>query len=106
MCLSSIQERDLNLEGEGWKVFEWDSDFFGFVEKGKWLKARKEKIGGYGPEYMSGFHIFTSYYYARKFRILGNADEWPIRKVKYRKGRILGRQEGCKVVVADEMYVP
>lgn len=73
------------------------------VYTGRWLKAEKrEVLGNDGKTYESGFHVYLEYP-----RVWNSWDDnyLIIRKVKYRKGRILGYQSGYKVIIADEMYV-
>ena len=105
MCLDSITKEFADKEGEGYKVLyrytlRTINQAFPLRKK-IWNRATlKVPFRTNDDWYMSGFHILTS---------LKSAREWKrkyggrIVKVKYRKGRILGKQDGMNIIVADEM---
>ena len=122
MCLDTVIRKlkrpSRGKVQEGWKTFDFITgkkgvkdlqfEFFPLEGKykvpiGKWLKATVNTVtycvdkssGGYST-YASGFHIYTE-----KPAKIGRAV-----KVKYRGAQVFGRQDGLKVVVAREMYVP
>ena len=108
MCLDIITREFEGKEGEGYKVLEL-SDLITVNEmfplrKRVWNKAKNVKISCRSAEfddwYISGFHIFTSLKSARKWR---RYFPGRIVKVKYRKGWILGKQDGMNIIVANEM---
>ena len=105
MCLDMITKEFEDKEGEGYKVLYRYTlrtiNQASILRKRVWNKAKQVKISCWnGTLYMTGFHILTS---------LKSAREWKrkyggrIVKVKYRKGRILGKQEDMNIIVADEM---
>lgn len=104
MCLDTVTKTGLDKSGFGWKVFKVVegkifSDIFDIfclhpMRPGKWHRAKRIKL----HSYTTGFHIYTNKKGAR---------HWygPIRKVKYRKGHTLGKQDGDNIIVADEMMI-
>jgi len=70
-----------------------------------WLKATKkrvyswEKIQGYD----TGFHIFMDESILEKQYI---QKHYSILPILYRKPRIIGKQYGENIIIADEMYIP
>jgi len=128
MCLAAIVEKDLNLSGDGYKIyfkqkkqlFPELNERFKSLPTNRWLKAKRTKIFvSYEPYwggrafscYFSGWHIFTRYADAKKWVAASN--HWPpgyvIKKVKYRKGFIRGLQytiyENLLTLVAKEVLI-
>lgn len=130
MCLQTITNYEPTVvEGKGWKIFHnrncmrgmtpWIYALDGQPEYGlgecvitdKWLSARRQLVpSAQGTVYTSGFHI-----YLEKPRIAPDSIHDPIVvPVQYRKARLIGKDYAvgcvtdrlCRVVVADEMFVP
>ena len=107
MCLDIITKEFEDKEGEGYKVLYRHTlrtiNQASILRKRVWNKAKQVKISCWnGTWYMTGFHIFISLKSARKWNKMCSRSG-RIFKVKYRKGRILGKQDGMNIIVADEM---
>ena len=126
MCLDTIK-RKTSKPGKkvfvGYKVFGKKGEMLLFrnqkliknrkrysrVARNKWLKAYKVLIEGYWNKnkkrndwYWSGFHVFKTLNGAKKWeKYCGGV----IKKVEYRGKRTEGWQDGCRVDVADEMFI-
>ncbi len=116
MCLTKITKKGLKMSGYGWKVFEL-GDFDELINVyfpchkiliNIWMKATRNLISSPSFSYRAGFHIFLekpSDYEAKDMTGSGVGIRTFIKKVKYKKGRIVGFWSGEQVVVADEMLV-
>lgn len=72
------------------------------VPVGRWIKAEHKPVyygDGIRGAYCSGFHTYLE---------PTKPDDWRMNlfRVKVRNVRTVGVQEGCEVLVGDEMYVP
>src|SRR5579863_3148902 len=103
MCIIQT-ETTKKKSGIGYKVFEirdgkLASEYYGgFRQERKWLKA-----SGGTSTYGAGWHIFTSFKSAQKWR--GGNTYQVVRPVKYRHAFFMGKQSGFNVVVAKEIYI-
>lgn len=129
MCLNATGIKSLSKKeqsGTGWKVFRkssfggltaefYDVPGYCYIPIGKWFRARNIHVGtGNASGYTTGFHVFVTRESARLWRKY-NPEGLVVRKVKYRKARIMGMQfvpskfvgvsVDAKVIVADEMLV-
>ncbi len=110
MCMNIVyKKRPVPKEGVGWKVVRVIKNQlmfrvrYGRIKRGVWMKAVKLKVHDWRNNqrryrYMSGFHV-----YLEKPSV--EYDGSKIVKVKFRGGRILGKQKRLPVVVADELFV-
>jgi len=113
MCLDMKIKNLKNTSGIGYKSFAKDGRMLifpyrrGIVKLNKWLKAIPIKLPfckePLKPSYSSGFHIYCEVEDAKSELIMWREDV--VRKVMYRKARILGLQDGKEVIVADEIKV-
>ncbi len=113
MCLTTIKRRGRLGSGYGWKVYgryrgrlrAWLFSQYP-VLIGRWMVGKRVMCRGYGFKYYSGYHILLDkpdkQDIERAF-ILSRNDV--VKKVKYRKGRIVGEWFGLRVIVADEMLI-
>lgn len=123
MCLYHIEGKPKKTKGKGWKIFEYTG--YKSIYKGArtkkttnaWINERdfrEDSLVTLGAmmsfkKYPPGFHI-----YAHKkdaidvYRYLGRVWHIPIKlkQVKYRKAHTWGFEDGKKVIVADEMFIP
>ena len=107
MCLDVAYKKRPPKTGVGWKIFTRVDYTYSFkyrqlngtflVPTDVWLTAENKNIHAtYGlREYPSGFHIY-----------LDKPDGIVVVRVKYRNGHTYGRQDGLRIVVASEMFVP
>jgi hypothetical protein len=123
MCLSSINKRKPKPEGVGYKVFvplvhanakitSVASVFYPIHYRfNRWYKARKENVQTEDSKeiYKTGFHIFLTRWEATRYACGRDL----VRKVQYRKARLLGKQDPyvgihakLDCLVADEMRIP
>jgi len=125
MCLSVVFQKEKIIEsGVGYKVFKkYNRDiipmyFYRYDHKRiilkKWINELEYRQGAHGGSrkkfirdiqeaYPYGFHIFLTRYGAYKLRN-GECDI-TVKKIKFRKGCAIGKQSGCVVVVAKEIFV-
>lgn len=119
MCLDTIDQRNLDEEGFGYKVLVRPiaalDQFRGLYQsKGglmihdKWYLAferRLNYVDGARRPYTSGFHIFKQRRDAVKYSkyFLHNGTE--VYRVAYRHGHTLGTQDGMTCIVAKEMKI-
>lgn len=135
MCLSEITDRNPKPEGEGYVVLSkhnkklYGAFYGGRKQTSRWLNEKdfragaKEKarspflngmtsgkgkyIGVGNIKYSKGFHIHQNKESALSFLSTDQeAGFCTVRKVKYNKAVIVGRQAGYgPIVVAEEMYI-
>ncbi len=135
MCLAGIEKRGLKLAGVGWKVFEIMGGNYRahrirraaagqklqpvyyngrgeLVRVGRWLQAKREQIFACSYAipytnfcYYSGFHIFLDKPDINSVLNHTCGGNVVVRKVKFRRGRIIGHQQRNAIIVADEMIV-
>ena len=125
MCLSVVLPKEKIIEsGVGYKVFrKYNRDilpmyFYRYDHKRiilkKWIKETEYRVGGHvglskkfirdrHEPYPYGFHIFLTRYGAYKLR--NGKRDITVKKIKFRKGCAIGKQSGCVVVVAKEIFV-
>jgi len=139
MCLDTITPRKPKESGTGWKVFEKRktklfSDVFGEgvpIPENKWVHEDKyreqyfkhkkficvydEGLAGEGVkifEYPFGWHVFKHKKDAEEWALMG--DNMEVRKIKYRRACVQGKQELASVkrdkimssiVVAKEIFI-
>jgi hypothetical protein len=113
MCLSIVKDKfgkPSSLIQSGWKDFGGAGTsltFASFQFKGsrdvpldKWLTAEGGKVKG-GADYLAGFHVYEDEVELKK------ANKMPrLTHVYYRHVHTRGEQDGLKIVVARELYVP
>jgi hypothetical protein len=128
MGLKTISAKGLNLKGFGYKVFRLeDCKLYCNAQGnglalgiGKWLdevKFRKQRVFWYTRPpsclipctyynrfYKTGWHIFATRRGAKAYNSIPFAFKGVIRKVEYKRGHTVGRQDfnrnGVKVIVA------
>jgi len=115
MCLTCIISKDVKRTwGFGWKIFtlardpsiklrfEYRSQKQGLILNG-WNRAINKDIvlGDLSDTYSSGYHILLSVIDALKYT--WSLRYGPIYLVMYRKARVLGIQDGFRIIVTDEM---
>jgi hypothetical protein len=104
MCLASVSRTKPKKSGIGYKVLCEGKTVNRYCRLSKtgWSKAENIRIyTGSGQEtYLSGFHIWET---------KEGAEDWTryysgkIKKVRYKEGRLLGKQEGYPVIIADKI---
>ena len=115
MCLSTVSNKRPEFSSlilSGWKGFNGttrDPKFSNFSHKGSkdvplntWISKETDGTtngrveAGDGTHYSVGFHIWPDE---------KNKPREASRMVYYRRATAMGRQEGCPVIIAEEMYV-
>lgn len=124
MCLATITKTGLNQSGYGWKRFGikktglhsvYQDDILPKTKINRWLQAVKIQCdtdnNSNKETYMTGFHIFIKKVDAQNI-ITFSPFTTTVKRVKYRKGRILGEnyitytdQPTGACIVADEMLI-
>ena len=107
MCLTAISDEGLSLEGVGYKnvlVSKFNRRQYvylichGYVPFNKPLRAtQNDETADDGKEYKTGFHIFLNQKDAVNY---GNGQ---VVEVRFKKGRVLGKQGDGTCVLADEI---
>lgn len=116
MCMDRLYKTvKVPSSGIGWKVFgttengslEFAVQNDNSLKRGVWMKADTSFRVGTLPwnpcTYMSGFHVYLER--PQKLMVFQYSTNRVI-KVKFRGGRHVGMQNGIRVVVADELFVP
>jgi hypothetical protein len=99
--------------GVGYKVYknpkEWGNDGYIMYQTGDMIKSRKwytaENNQINWPTYTTGFHILPTIADAKKFAKRIGKSYLCIVKVEYKEARIVGKDRGCKVIIADKMKI-
>jgi hypothetical protein len=113
----SVKKDPKEKEYVGWKIFIVRNSGLRslyFAKKrnyteNMWYKSSNMKVyyDNRGNYYSSGFHCFTTRREARREqKIESDHPTTVVRKVFIRKITATGEQNSCKVIIANEMYIP
>ena len=119
MCLDTVTQRyenpDTRPAGTFWKFFERGCTGIWFpfrsdieVVFDEWLQAHPVEVLSKNGPYVSGFHGYVTQSDALAWQNGG----WSwyaslvLREVKYRGATVKGLQDGCEVIVAQEILIP
>lgn len=117
MCLNTITKQYAKPNAKerwAWKAFELYKGHLAPLcmetpprfKRGIWLRARNCDVWlGIAAKYTAGFHAFTSRTAATEWGSWSN-DMPTVLRVKLRGVHTVGTQDGHRVLVADEMWIP